>query len=116
LQDKNFFPPRNGGKDDKSHPPIYPAKLLSETHEERFEDDDYLLYDLIVRHFLASCSKDAKADEHILNYLISDEEFFISFIEIKEKNYLDIYPYDVWLKKNNIAYESYFKQVNYLKI
>lgn len=112
MQNKNFFPPRNGKKDDKSHPPIFPAKLLCESQEERFEQEDYLLYDLIVRHFLASCSKDAKADEHILNYLISNEEFYISFLEIKERNYLDVYPYDVWITKTNTAYENYFKQVN----
>lgn len=112
MQNKNFFPPRHGGKDDKSHPPIYPAKLLSENQEEQFEQEEYLLYDLIARHFLASCSKDAKADEHILNYLIGDEEFYISFLEIKERNYLDVYPFDTWITKTNSSYENYFKQVN----
>lgn len=49
--------PRNGNKNDNAHPPIHPVK--SATRED-MTPDQWKVYDLICRHFLACCSKDAE--------------------------------------------------------
>ena len=50
--------PRNGVKDDKAHPPIHPVK--SPTASSDLENpNEEKIFDLILRHFLASVSKDA---------------------------------------------------------
>ena len=69
--------PRAGGHDDKAHPPIHPTK--SGGH---LTGDKKLLYELVSRHFLACCSKDALADEVCLddfffffgNFFLSDHQ------------------------------------------
>ena len=48
--------PRNGKKDDKAHPPIHPVKL-ARRHE--LSPEEWRIYELVARHFLATLSKDA---------------------------------------------------------
>ena len=55
-----FAGPKAGKKDDKAHPPIHPVK-----HVDRgsLSNDEWRIYDLLSRHFLASLAKDAKGSE-----------------------------------------------------
>lgn len=47
---------RTQGKgDDQAHPPIHPLKLA-----ENLTGDEKRLYEFVVRHFLAVCSKDGQ--------------------------------------------------------
>ena len=48
--------PRNGNKDDKAHPPIHPVKNAD---RDRLSGDEWRIYELLSRHFLATLSKDA---------------------------------------------------------
>jgi DNA topoisomerase-3 len=52
---------RAGTKDDKAHPPIHPVKLAS--IQELETPAEQKIYELLVRHFLASISKDAVGEE-----------------------------------------------------
>jgi DNA topoisomerase III len=56
------------------------------------------VYDLITRHFLACCSKDAVGVESEIIAMIGSEYFRASHLAIKEKNYLEIYPFDRWVE------------------
>ena len=57
LLDENLFMrPRAGKKDDEAHPPIHPTKAAS---REELGGTDWRVYEIISRHFLATCSKDA---------------------------------------------------------
>jgi DNA topoisomerase-3 len=47
--------PKNGSKSDQAHPPIHPTK-----YTDSLQGNDKLVYEFIVRHFLATCSADAK--------------------------------------------------------
>lgn len=48
--------PRNGRLDDKAHPPIHPVK---NANRDQLTSEEWRIYDLLARHFLATISKDA---------------------------------------------------------
>ena len=48
--------PKNGKQDDKAHPPIHPVKDLERSSASH---DEFKVYDILARHFLATISKDA---------------------------------------------------------
>lgn len=54
------------------------------------------VYDLICRHFLASISKDAVAQETHVIASMGEEQFETSGLIVDKKNYLKIYPFDNW--------------------
>lgn len=94
LDGNRFQRPRNGKNNDKAHPPIHPTK-----HPENLESlsqDQKKVFDIIVRHFLGSCSKDAIGDQTNVHVCIGDEQFTCSGLIIRERNYLDIYTYESW--------------------
>lgn len=57
------------------------------------------VYEFIVRHFLACCSQDARAQETTVTIAINDEQFIASGLMILAKNYLNVYPYESWNDK-----------------
>jgi DNA topoisomerase IA len=61
-----FRIPKSGKTDDQSHPPIHPTKYATDLN-----DKQKAIYELIVRHFLASCSDDAHGRETTVRSLIS---------------------------------------------
>lgn len=93
LHDNKFNMPRNGNKNDNAHPPIHPVK--SATRED-MTPDQWRVYDLICRHYLACCSKDAEGDEVVTDLLVGEEDFSTTHLKVREQNYLEIYPFDKW--------------------
>lgn len=84
--------PRKGRNNDNAHPPIHPVKPPSGLNPEEFK-----VYNMIARHFLACCSKDAVGESTKVIAMVGDEEFHASGIIITERNYLKIYePFDFW--------------------
>ncbi|CAB4066460.1 TOP3 [Lepeophtheirus salmonis] len=63
------------------------------------------LYEFIVRHFLASVSKDAIGKETTVNIDINGEKFIGHGLTILERNYLKVYPYERWSDKEILNYE-----------
>ncbi|KAL6941513.1 hypothetical protein ACO0RG_002645 [Hanseniaspora osmophila] len=102
LNDGKFEKPRAGKNDDKAHPPIHPilsCDLSSLPHEEA------RVYEYVVRHFLAGCSKNATAQQLSIKvkwgvHLDAPEFFKTSSVQVKERNFLDIFPYWDW--KSNV--------------
>ncbi|XP_038064080.1 DNA topoisomerase 3-alpha-like [Patiria miniata] len=86
--------PRQGNKTDNAHPPIHPIKYTN-----TLDGNDFKVYELIVRHFLACCSKDAQGYETTVLIKIASEEFTAQGLMIVARNYLDVYPYDKWNAK-----------------
>lgn len=86
--------PRNGRKNDGAHPPIHPLKLARSGELQGFEETK--VYELVVRHFLACCSDDARGVETTVKIDVNGEEFNASGLAILERNYLDVYPYEKW--------------------
>ena len=68
--------PRNGTLDDKAHPPIHPVKNFdSENSKFQLDAYEHKVYDIVCRHFLASISKDAVAEETTVKLSLGDEKF-----------------------------------------
>ncbi|KAG5490206.1 hypothetical protein JKF63_00325 [Porcisia hertigi] len=84
-------PPLRGGHDDKAHPPIHPTKAWKATQDERGR-----LYNLIVRHFLASLSPDAVAATTRVSAVFGGESFSTGGTTIVQRGWLDIFPYERW--------------------
>ena len=83
--------PRRGNKSDQAHPPIHPIK-----YAPNLQGDERKVYEFIVRHFLACCSKDAQGMETTVGVSINEEQFSASGLVITDRNYLEVYPYDKW--------------------
>jgi DNA topoisomerase-3 len=92
LQNQNQFEkPRAGPHNDQAHPPIHPVRLPT-----NLTDREMRVYDFITRHFLACCSKDAVAEGTEVEITIGIEKFHTSGVNITERNFLDVYPFDYW--------------------
>ncbi|KAH0484084.1 MAG: hypothetical protein KVP17_004015 [Porospora cf. gigantea B] len=96
--DGPFCGPRKGGKSDGAHPPIHPVKSLEQTAFEN--TDEWRLYELVTRHFLASCSDDAKGAQVSVALNVAGEQFDTSGLTVTERNYLDVYIFDQWTDKS----------------
>lgn len=115
--------PRNGNKSDQAHPPIHPTKYTNSLQVRNLsvrtraaityqftwwqcliiflflKGNEKRLYEFIVRHFLACCSKDAQGQEVTVEIEIAEERFSASGLTIIARNYLEVYPYDKWYNK-----------------
>ena len=69
-----FDMPRPGREDDNSHPPIHPTQAFSPRNKIGPEQER--LYELIARHFLACCSRDARGMQSRVDVAIGREKFF----------------------------------------
>lgn len=67
-----WCPPRNGGHDDKAHPPIHPTRC---TPGDNWPPEKKRLFEFIVRSFLASCSKPAVGFQTHIEAAIAGETF-----------------------------------------
>jgi len=95
LSNNNFQNPRAGQHDDNAHPPITPAKAVD---PETIGDlTQRKIYTLVVKHYLACCSRDAVGRETELTLKLASEEFVAKGLMILEKHWLDIYhPWERW--------------------
>ncbi len=93
--------PRAGNKSDQAHPPIHPTKLAT-----NLSGDEKRVYELVVRHFLACVSRDAKGSETTVTAEIGEEVFTATGLVILERNYLEVYVYEKWSDKEIHHYEA----------
>ncbi|KAI0775801.1 DNA topoisomerase [Trametes elegans] len=94
LQNGGFNSPRRGKKDDHAHPPIHPT-----AHAANLAGDEKRVYEYITRRFLACCSQDALGWQTTIDVQYGNEEFYATGLIIRERNYLDVFPYDKWSDK-----------------
>lgn len=86
--------PRQGRKSDNAHPPIHPIKYTNS-----LQGNEKVVYEFVVRHFLACVSKDAEGRETTVEITVNGEKFAASGLMILARNYLDVYPYEKWNAK-----------------
>eukprot|EP00347_Sterkiella_histriomuscorum_P012229 403369401 len=96
LELNNYGGPRNGKQDDKAHPPIHPVRFMKEEDKVNLPPNQVKVYDMICRHFLASVSKDAVAQETVVKIQIGEEQLQTQGLIVEKKNYLEIFPFDTW--------------------
>ncbi len=83
--------PVQGRKDDPAHPAIHPT---GELPRRRLTADEWRIYDLIVRRFLAAFSKPARVGAVVLN--LEDRvgrSFEARGVEVAEEGWYAYYPY-----------------------
>lgn len=58
--------------------------------------DEWRIYEMVSRHFLACISKDAIGAETKVEVTIGGENFHTRGLIIEEYNWLDVFPYEKW--------------------
>ncbi|KAI0779452.1 DNA topoisomerase [Fomes fomentarius] len=94
LQHGGFNPPRRGKNDDHAHPPIHPTAYAG-----NLVGDEKKVYEYITRRFLACCSKDALGWQTTVEVKYGEEDFSATGLTVRERNYLEVFPYDKWSDK-----------------
>ncbi len=90
LLKKKELKPTAGKKKTTDHPPIHP---VAETTKEKLEKDEWKVYELVVRRFLATLSDAAKWEDTNVTAEIGDEPLAAKGRLLKEQGFLAIYPY-----------------------
>ncbi|KAF8983156.1 DNA topoisomerase [Entomortierella lignicola] len=91
LTEGGYRNPRRGKNNDQAHPPIHPVM-----HTENLDGNEKKVYEFITRRFLACCAEDAMGDQTVVQVKVHTETFKATGLIIRERNYLDVYPYDKW--------------------
>ncbi|RLF15379.1 MAG: type IA DNA topoisomerase [Thermoprotei archaeon] len=87
--------PTKGTKDDKAHPPIHPVKpALKEEIVGELGLQAWRIYDLVVRHFMATLSQPAKLARQRVVVEIGGELFEATGLIIEDPGYLEVYPFE----------------------
>lgn len=95
MNNNGFQRPRNGQNDDNAHPPITPCKAVDPNSIDN--PIERSIYVLVVKHYLACCSRDAVGKETTLTVQMGSEEFNAKGLMIVERNWLEIYaPWERW--------------------
>lgn len=90
LLKKKTLTPTAGKKRTTDHPPIHPVALAD---AEQLDDDEWRIYELVVRRFLATLSEPALWESVRVKLDASGEIFRASGRKLLKKGFLDVYPY-----------------------
>ena len=95
LNENRFQVPRAGINNDQAHPPITPCRAVDPSSiRDRNQQE---IYKLVVKHYLACCSRDAQGRETEMTTQMGSEIFSAKGLMITEMNWLDVYkPYERW--------------------
>ncbi len=88
AQDK--LSPTRGKKETTDHPPIYPTGYAS---KKALRDDQWKVYQLVVRRFLATLSTQAKTLRTTLRFDSGGEPLTTGGTVVTEEGWLGVYPY-----------------------
>jgi DNA topoisomerase I len=82
--------PTRGKRETTDHPPIYPTGYAS---REALRDDQWKIYQLVVRRFLATLSGPARTLRTTLRFESGGEPLTTSGTVVTEEGWLGVYPY-----------------------
>ena len=88
LAQKEIIP--SAGKETKDHPPIYPVGVVQ---KEGLGKEEWDIYELICRRFLATLSEDARTENTSVLLIASDEPFIARGQVILYAGWKAVYPY-----------------------
>ncbi len=89
LQGEKLSPTR-GKKETTDHPPIYPTGYAS---KDALRDDQWKIYQLVVRRFLATLSEPSKSLRTTLRFDSGGEPLTTGGTVVTEEGWLGVYPY-----------------------
>ncbi len=82
--------PTRGKRETTDHPPIYPTARAS---KKALRDDQWKIYQLVVRRFLATLSGPAKTLRTTLKLESGGENLLVKGTVVTEEGWLGVYPY-----------------------
>ncbi len=91
LLKKTELVPTRGKKETTDHPPIFPASLAKKSE---LKDDEWKVYELIVRRFFATFADQAEWVTMRVKFDINDEEFNVSGARLIVPGWRWYYPYN----------------------
>ncbi len=91
LLKKTELVPTRGKKETTDHPPIFPASLAKKSE---LKDDEWKVYELIVRRFFATFADQAEWETMRVKFDINDEEFNVSGARLIVPGWRWYYPYN----------------------
>jgi DNA topoisomerase-1 len=92
LLEKVELIPMKGKKETTDHPPIYPASL---TKEADLKEEEWNVYELVVRRFFATFAGPSEWETMSLRIDINEEEFRANGARLVEPGWRWYYPYNV---------------------
>ncbi len=92
LLKKTELVPTRGKKETTDHPPIFPASLAKQSE---LKDDEWKVYEFIVRRFFATFADQAEWETMRVKFDINDEEFKVSGARLIVPGWRWYYPYNV---------------------
>jgi DNA topoisomerase III len=99
-----FELPRRGEKHDHAHPPIHPLKCLLRGDPDLGSENHWKVYELIVRHFLGCCHRDARGSSTSVTVAMGRETFTATGTVVHELNFMDVYVYQVRTSAHSAAF------------
>ena len=90
VLEQEFIRPSRGKMQANDHPPIYPTEYAEKA---KLRDDEWRVYELIVRRFLATIYREGKRGVKSATIDISGEKFLTQGQRILDPGWLAIYPY-----------------------
>lgn len=91
LLKKTELIPTRGKKETTDHPPIFPASLAKQSE---LKDDEWKVYELIVRRFFATFADQAEWETMRVKFDINNEEFKVSGARLIVPGWRWYYPYN----------------------
>jgi len=95
LDAGRFTLPRAGSHDDHAHPPIHPVACAVQGGE--LIGEAWRIYEVVVRHFLACCSPDARGNRTEVDITLAEEVFTTAGLVVLDRGWLEVYPYANWV-------------------
>ena len=90
LLEQDELSPTRGKKETTDHPPIYPTGHAT---KDEMRDDQWRVYQLVVRRFLATLSAPAKTLRTTLRFDSGGEPLVTGGTVVTEEGWLGVYPY-----------------------
>ena len=90
LLEQEELSPTRGKKETTDHPPIYPT---SHATKDSMRDDQWRIYQLVVRRFLATLSEQAKTLRTTLRFDSGGEPLVTGGTVVTDEGWLGVYPY-----------------------
>lgn len=82
--------PTKGNKKSTDHPPIYPTSIAK---KEDLTEDEWKIYELVVRRFICSLLPAAEIKSIVANIDISGEVFVANGSNVIKESWIKFYPY-----------------------
>jgi DNA topoisomerase-1 len=90
LLEQEELSPTRGKKETTDHPPIYPTGHAT---KDSMRDDQWRIYQLVVRRFLATLSEQAKTLRTTLRFDSGGEPLVTGGTVVTDEGWLGVYPY-----------------------